>query len=788
MPISAAVLRDRELTPETHLPYRRHVTANVVGLAGRKFMTCLRFRGMPFETADVEELRGFRDQINMAWRNLATDALAVWVHTFRTMETEYPEGEFRTPFAQALDARYRSQLLGSRFYRNDHYLSLVWSAERGVGKAAGSFLERFKAARGQAGEIDSDVIAALEDKTRDLAAALDRYGPELLGLRSEDGVLFSEPSEFLHQILTGRQRRIPLVEGDISSAIVQDRPIFGRESMELREPGRSRFAAMFGVKEYPARPRPGMLDSLLTAPFEFVLSQSMAFMSKADARTVLSRKQNQMISANDDAVSQIDQLSTALDQLQSNEWTMGEHQLSLLVWADDPKSLMNNMGEGRRVLGDVPAVFAREELGLEPTFWSQFPGNFAYRIRSGAITSRNFASFAGFHTYPVGRSARNHWGPAVAMLKTRSGAPYFFNFHAADLGNTFICGPSGSGKTVLQNFLLAQLEKHRPTRVFFDKDNGGELFVRASGGTYLALKNGHPTGIAPLKAIEPTPRNLPFLSAFIRALVGRGDLLSARDEEKIANGLGSMLRLKPEDRSLWALREMLGQQDPEGIGARLERWCHGKPLGWVFDNEADELTLDADFIGFDMTDFLDNPEIRSPLMMYLFQRVERLIDGRRIVIDIDEFWKALADPAFEDLAQNKLKTIRKQNGFMVFGTQSPRDALLSPIAHTIIEQCATLIFTPNPKADAADYCDGFKLTRREFELIRHELTPESRRFIVKQGHVSVVAELDLGGMSDELAILSGTTANVELAREIIGRAGDDPAVWLPRFHQQRRAS
>jgi len=785
---SRAVLREREITAETHLPYRRHVTPNVLGLAGRKLMTCLRFRGLPFETADLDELHGLRDQINLAWRNLASDSLAVWVHTFRTIETEYPEGSFQTPFARSLDGRYRAKLLGSRFYRNDHYLSLVWSAERGVGKAAGDFLERFRSAKGQGGEIDPDAVEAIEDKTRDLAAALNRYGPEVLGLRSADGVLYSEPSEFLHQILTGRRRRIPLVEGDLASAIVQDRPIFGRESIELREPGGSRLGAMFGIKEYPSRPRPGMLDALLTAPFEFLLSQSMAFMSKADARTVLSRKQNQMISANDDAVSQIDELSAALDQLQSNEWTMGEHQLSLLVWADDSKSLLNNMSEGRRVLGDVPAVFAREELGLEPTFWAQFPGNFAYRVRSGAITSRNFASFAGFHTYPIGRSARNHWGPAVAMLKTRSGAPYFFNFHAADLGNTFICGPSGSGKTVLQNFLLAQLEKHRPTRVFFDKDNGAELFVRASGGTYLALKNGQPTGLAPLKAIDPTPPNMPFLSAFVRALVGRGDLLSARDEERIATGLSAMMRLRPEDRSLWALRETLGQQDPEGIGARLERWCHGKPLGWVFDNQADEPAMDSEFMGFDMTDFLDNPEIRSPLMMYLFHRVERLIDGRRIVIDIDEFWKALADPAFEDLAQNKLKTIRKQNGFLVFGTQSPRDALSSPIAHTIIEQCATLIFTPNPKGDAADYCDGFKLTKREFDLIRHELTPESRRFIVKQGHVSVVAELDLAGMGDELAILSGTTANVELAREIIGKVGSDPATWVPRFHQQRKAS
>ena len=154
----------------------------------------------------------------------------------------------------------------------------------------------------------------------------------------------------------------------------------------------------------------------------------------------------------------------------------------------------------------------------------------------------------------------------------------------------------------------------------------------------------------------------------------------------------------------------LGQHDPEGIGARLERWCRGGSLGWVLDGEQDAIGLDAPALGFDMTDVLDHPPVRTPLMMYLFHRVEGLIDGRRMIIAIDEFWKALGDEAFRDLANDKLKTIRKQNGVMVFGTQSPRDALASPIAHTIVEQCPTQIFLPNARGKRADYVDGFHLT------------------------------------------------------------------------------
>ncbi len=145
---------------------------------------------------------------------------------------------------------------------------------------------------------------------------------------------------------------------------------------------------------------------------------------------------------------------------------------------------------------------------------------------------------------------------------------------------------------------------------------------------------------------------------------------------------------------------------------------------------------------------------------------------------------------FSDLANNKLKTIRKQNGLMVFATQSPADALRSRIAHTIIEQCPTQIFMANGRASESDYVNGMKLTAREFELVARELTPESRRFLIKQGHASVVAELDLSGFDDELAILSGRTANVRLAEQIREEKDHTEAscdAWMAAFHRRRRA-
>ncbi|MFP3693191.1 VirB4 family type IV secretion/conjugal transfer ATPase, partial [Burkholderia sp. SIMBA_048] len=93
------------------------------------------------------------------------------------------------------------------------------------------------------------------------------------------------------------------------------------------------------------------------------------------------------------------------------------------------------------------------------------------------------------------------------------------------------------------------------------------------------------------------------------------------------------------------------------------------------------------------------PEVSTPVTMYLLHRTENLIDGRRFIYVMTEFWKRLGDQVFTDFARNKQKTIRKQNGLGIFDTQSPADVLRSEIASALIEQCATFFFLPNPRAD-----------------------------------------------------------------------------------------
>jgi len=143
-----------------------------------------------------------------------------------------------------------------------------------------------------------------------------------------------------------------------------------------------------------------------------------------------------------------------------------------------------------------------------------------------------------------------------------------------------------------------------------------------------------------------------------------------------------------------------------------------------------------------------------------------------------------------DLVNDKLKTIRKLNGAVILATQSPRDALNSPIAHSIIEQCPTQIFMPNTKADDADYVTGFKLTEAEAMAVRRDLVqagPEGgRRFLLKQGDASVACELNMSGLDDLRAVLSGNNNTVPFMHKLMRELGPEPADWLPTFRRDWR--
>lgn len=123
-------------------------------------------------------------------------------------------------------------------------------------------------------------------------------------------------------------------------------------------------------------------------------------------------------------------------------------------------------------------------------------------------------------------------------------------------------------------------------------------------------------------------------------------------------------------------------------------------------------------------------------------------------------------------------------------TQSPDEILRNPIARAIIEQVETFIFLPNSKADEKEYINEFKVSQKEYNLIKG-LADDSRMFLIKKGSENdnrgnaVLAKLDLSSLDKgNLKVLSGSTDSIALLDNIIKKTGSDPKKWLPEFKKE----
>lgn len=774
----------REVPAGTHLPYASQIDDQTLLTRDGLLIQVIQLRGLLFETADSEELNYRKVLRDAVLRAVASPRIALYHHVLRRKVDLTLQPEFGDEFSHALDERWRQRLAQRQLYVNELYLTLVRRPLPGKIGVADRLRELLSGMPASSAFARASELRELNATREALLAALGEYDARSLTAYSAGEALCSEPLEFLSALFNGELRPVQLPHGDVGMHLPYRRVSFGHNAMELAAHGNlpRRFSAIVSIKDYPGATAPGMFDELLRLPVEMTISHSFAFVDRGAALGQMNLAIRRMRSAEDEAVSLRNELMQAKDDVAAGRAGFGEHHMTIAVHAYDLAALDSAVADLVGALADLGIIAVREDIALEPAFWAQFPGNFKYIARRGLVSTANFAALASAHNFAIGKADGNHWGEAVTLMETTASGPYFFNFHQGDLGNFTVIGPSGSGKTVVLNFLLAQARKYDPKIVFFDKDRGAELFIRAVGGSYDRLDPSLRSGLNPLQLAD-TPSNRQFLIDWLGVLAGSA---SVEELARLKLAVDANFEQPKEHRRLRYLVELFrGASRPtsDDLWARLQPWWGEGERAWLFDNEVDTTDLTARTVGFDMTAVLDDPVARTPAMMVLFHRVEERLDGTPTIIVVDEGWKALDDPVFVMRIKDWQKTIRKRNGIVGFATQSARDALDSKISRAIIEQAATQIFMVNPKADAADYCDGFGLTAHELSLVR-SMPDSAHCFLVKHGNESVVLRLDLSGEKHLLTILSGRERTVRLLDRLRAEQGDHPSQWLPRLLEE----
>jgi type IV secretion system protein VirB4 len=786
---------DKEF-PESHfIPYKCHWNKNTILTKNNELLQIIKVGGFSFETADDQDLDIRKNMRNLLFKNISSGNIILYFHTLRkrkplgTQDYQYsidPTIIMPKDFVTYLTQEWQKKYSTFQAFANELYISVLYKPDKaGVAIIEYLYKRLQQSSDKKSWEADmKDMYSDLDEISTRLLNSLRDYNARLLETKETTNGVYCEMLQFLGTLVNAGQASKALVPKiSLDNYLGTHRLFFGPKSLEARGASSNKYGGIISILEYGPFTNAGIFDGLLQVPFEFIVTQSFTFSNKSVAIGKMQLQQNRMIQAEDKAISQIAEISKALDMATSGDIGFGEHHLTILCIADSLKELENILSMAVVEISNGGILPVRESINMEACYWGQLPGNIDYIQRRGTISTLNLASFASMHNYPTGQYKGNLWGDYVTILDTTSNTPFYFNFHVRDVGHTLIIGPTGAGKTVLMNFLCAQAQKFKPRMYFFDKDFGGEIFIRSIGGVYTTIDPGQSCHFNPLQ-LPDTGENRTFLLDWLKLLVTSNNETLNSDEIKVLNNvIEGNYRLKQEDRRLSNIIPFLGIETTGSLASRISMW-HGKGShAKVFDNAEDRIDFNvARIFGFEMGVLLRDKVSLGPVLLYIFHKINLSLDGWPTMMVLDEAWALIDNPIFAPRIRDWLKVLRKLNAFVIFATQSVEDATKSSISDTLVQQTATQIFLPNLKATDV-YKSCFMLSNREYQIIK-TTDPSTRYFLIKQGLDAVVARVNLSGMDNIINVLSGKTENILLVHKLIEEHGAQPENWLPIFYQK----
>lgn len=778
----------------SYIPFQTLINENIITTKECEYIATFLINGIDFEIENDIYLETNKNKINMLIKSYSSNNISFYFHNCRVDLNDCLNNVFQNNFLKDFNDKYYSNF--KQLKENKLVLSIIYSP---LNKLTSSNFKKL----------------SIETKIKEIKQHIKKFKELLLGIESnlkdfgvtrlanytENNTVYSSQLEFYNFLLSGTFSKVRVndtvlydyLQGNMSAIL------FGHNTAQIDlNNGKKRFLKAIEIKEYPNFSYVGILNALMYLNINYIITHSFTPMSKINAKEAINLQKKRLISAKDDAISQLLDIDHALDDLISGEICFGNYHFSLIVYADSIKEVDENVNIVVSELADEGFLTTVANMALPATYFAQLPANYQIRPRIHKLSSKNYASLIAMHNFSKGKKNKNCWGEAVSILKTPNGSPYYFNFHETRLNrddfgelllaNTMILGKSGGGKTALMNFLLNQLSKYAETSTFpasipedkkkatffyLDKDKGAIGNIIAQNGTYITIDRGNPTGFNPFMC-DNTTENIRNLQILMKLLVTRNDeKLSTKEEEDLNFAVVSIMNnFNKEDRK-YGITLMLehlteGANEINSIKSRLSQWSKDKQFGWVFDNENDNFSFkdDCHLFGIDGTDLLSDDDINAPVSFYILWRIFEQCDGRRFALFVDEAWDWIKNPVVAKEIHNKEKTIRKLNGFLVLGTQSVEDFAKSPIASAIIEQSATILLLSNPQAKEDDYCKALNLSKEEYEFAKNTI-PSMYQVLIKKAEERAITSLDLSSIGKTyLKIISTGKAYVEKLEEI----------------------
>lgn len=747
----------------------------------------LKYRGYDLDSSTVYELKNINAKLNDVIKRLG-QGWSLNVEARRKRCTDYIEAENEILAIDIIEKERKLNFLENEHFESEYYLTIVQLIPTDNSKKVGEiFLEYAK---------KSEILdKTLENFNKEFKKILNLFKEIFLEVTELDD---EETYTYLHSCVSTKTDKVVVPEIPYAMAnYLCDSDLVGGLKPKLR----GKEIRCISIQGFPNYTVPGFFDVLNRLNISYRWITRFLMLSKLEALSKMERKYKNIFSQrlslfqrvyaeltgekeensrklNEDALNKANEVRTQIALTTGDYVSQGFYTCTLIVDGDSIDEVEERVDVISKTINNMGFITIEESINSVEAFLGSIPGNITNNIRMPILNTITLSHLLPVSSVWGGDSWNKHLNaPPLIYTKTKGSTPFRFNIHIEDIGHSAIVGPTGYGKSVLLGLIASSFMKYKDSRVyFFDKDASSRVLTYAIGGEFHDLGNDE-LSFQPLANIEIVEEKEWAYGWILEILEQENVKVSPTQKEKIWKVLDNLAKTPIELRTISNFYTSVNDRE---IKEALIPYKIGGALGKYFDSDKDTLNFSRWQV-FEMNQVINNKKGITPLLSYIFRRIENSLDGNPCIIILDECWMFFDNPIFAAKIREWLKVLRKKNCSVIFATQELGDILNSKLFTTVLDACQTKVFLPNPNAFADNYIpiyEKFGLNKTEIEIISK--ATKKKEYYYKSTKGSRLFELDLKEKTLSL-IASSDLAKQNKAKElkeIYRDANDFTREWL----------
>lgn len=806
--------RDEEVGLADLLRYAEPLADGVLSGKGGELIGGFFFRGTDAESSSNAELDSISARVNNALARFGSGWM-VHIDANRGEAVGYSDRTtFAHPVAELVDEERRLQYGGEgRHYESRFAMIFTWLPPLAAeSKAQAMMFEHSEELQAANASSKAKLIAQFNAALDSLQGELKYTFESIVRMRCHDRVNASDGKTYkvddllgyVHYCVTGivQYLAVPRV-GVTVDTMVGSQDFVGGNTPKVA----AKHLRVVAIEGFPSEGYTGILEFINSLPITYRWSTRFIFMNPEEGRTLLNRMfkrwrqkirglRDTVANSNSgaldhDALEMMLDAQSAASEAAGGRVRFGHYTSVLVLMHEDLPELLEAVNLCVDTIRNRGFAVRVETINAVEAYLGSLPGHGYENVRRPIIHTMNLAhlmpttaTWPGLDRHPSRLYPPN--SPPLLYAETSGGTPFRITPFVSDLGHFMALGPTGAGKsTLLELMELQHLRYTRARTIKFEK--GYSSFVACNGvnGAYYDLGGDHPSyvkgkpyvgALCPLRHIDQPSWRLWAMDWIETCLLLAKINVTSQHRTRISTALQTLAQ---GDADLRTMTHFVSQVQDGELQQALRAYTLAGDNPML--DGTDDTLQDSYFTVFEMEHLMNKgPQYVVPVLLYLFRKIETLLDGSPTMLVLDEAWVMFDDPVFSKKVKEWLKVMRKRNCNVGFATQSLSDVGKSAIKDALYESCPTRFFLSNPEAirnaSVREAYEEIGLNEQQIDLIGHGVKKQDyyyastlgrRRFRLGLGPVA----LAFTGCSDP--------EDIEQARRILATGTNNfGADWL----------